>query len=285
MSGEHANLGTELCDERFSERRLVEVDDILNHVVTERILYKAEGIVGDTRDEPTLLVTRSMIDAALKNAAPMTVSADVNTMVANCIKDELGVFRRQLVKTLLDDVVTIQVLDEVDNLVTKSIDNDLHMLGDRDKLNHLLEGTSTVLVQGNANHLCRCILDKGSAFIISAVLQELLAEIVAERIHHQLGDVRASLSPDLADLGRVSVLQLLLKEPAAMLVFAQSEDLSNKIIKRQIVEAGHGCKLLVECIQIASKMDLPSLSTARRWLMTRCCESRLLEGPGWYMGA
>jgi hypothetical protein len=127
-------------------------------------------------------MTRSVVNATLQDAAAMTMSTNDDTASANSVEDELGVLGRQVIKTLLDDVVAVEVLDERDNFVSESLGDDLDLLRGRDELDHLLQSAGTVLVECDLDHGgCGCT-DENGALIIVGVLEQLLAEVVAEGI-------------------------------------------------------------------------------------------------------
>ena len=79
------------------------------------------------------------------------MGTNINAVVSNSIKDKLGIIRGELVETLLNNVVAIQVLDEFDNLVAESVDDDLNLLRSGDELDHLLQRSGSVLVQSNTD--------------------------------------------------------------------------------------------------------------------------------------
>ena len=78
-------------------------------------------------------MTRSMIDTPLQNTAAMTMSSDYNAMIANAVKDKLihlaslcrereemthlGIIRCEMIKTLLNDMISIEVLDQIYNSI------------------------------------------------------------------------------------------------------------------------------------------------------------------------
>lgn len=229
----------ELGNQRLGEDRLIQIEDILDNVIAKGVLDQRISIVRDLSDEPSLLISRGMINAALKDAAAMTVSAYINAVVANRIKDELSIVRSELVKTLLDDVVAVQVLDELHNSIAKSRDDSLNLTRCGDELNHLLKGAGSMLVKSNANEILGGIFDENSALFIVAELEELLAEIVPEGIGHQLDDMLVGFKPDHVDLLRIALLQLLLKVSAAVLILAKSIDLTTKLLKRHVCETVH----------------------------------------------
>jgi hypothetical protein len=75
--------------EWIGESRLSEVDNVLQDVIPKRILYKGEGIGRNLADQLSFLMTRSMINTPLQNAAAMTMGSNHNTIISNTVKDEL----------------------------------------------------------------------------------------------------------------------------------------------------------------------------------------------------
>ena len=61
----------------------------MTYIVAVRILYESESIVSDLVDELDFLVIRCVINAALEDAAAMTVSGNFNTVGSNRIINEL----------------------------------------------------------------------------------------------------------------------------------------------------------------------------------------------------
>lgn len=97
MSGELTDPATELLDQGLGESGVIEVNDVLNHIVAKGVLHKASGVLRDLTNQPHLLVSRGMVNAALQNAATMAMSADIDTSVADCREDELSTLGVELV--------------------------------------------------------------------------------------------------------------------------------------------------------------------------------------------
>jgi hypothetical protein len=226
-----ANTTFELCDQRLCEDGFIQIKDVLNNIIAEWVLDQGVGVIRNLPDQPSLLTSRSMVNAPLEDTAAVPVSANVNTMVPNSIEYKLGIRRRKFVQTFLNDVVSIQVLNELNNSVPKSPDDSLDLARRRDKLDHLLQGSSSVLVQSDADKVMGCIFDEDSALFVIAILQKLLAEIIAERISHQLNNVLIGFKPDHVDLLGVAIFQFLLKVSTAVLVFAESIYLTAELFK------------------------------------------------------
>lgn len=124
-----------------------------------------------------------MINASLQDTASMAVSSNLNTVSADGVVDELVVLRSKAVQALLDDMVTVEVLDQRDHAGVERNNDNGNLLRGRQELNHLLDSTGTVHVQGNVDQLGRNILNNDGALLVAAKLQQLLAQIVAERIY------------------------------------------------------------------------------------------------------
>jgi hypothetical protein len=69
------------------------------------------------------------------------------------------------------------------------------------------------------------------ALFIRRILQQLLAEIVAEGIGHQIGKVGEGLAEDDVPVFRDPFLQLLLEVTATVLIFAQAGNFTNKVLE------------------------------------------------------
>jgi hypothetical protein len=85
-----------------------------------------------------------MVDRALDDAASVTMSGDFDAVGADGIIDELIVFRRQLVKTLLHNVVSVQVLDERDDIKVEGKNEILDLAMGRKKVDHFLNSSGSL---------------------------------------------------------------------------------------------------------------------------------------------
>lgn len=230
MAGELGDAALEHANNRLGKGGFVEIDDVLNNVVPKWILDQYACMLSDALDQPELLLTRCVVDAALKHTAAVPVGANLNTLVpfADGIEDELGVNSSELVKTLLDDMIAVQILDELHDSITESLDDEMDLLRSTDVLNHLLQGSCPVLVQSNVLHSLGCVLDQNGSFVVIAELEELLAQIITKRIRHELYDMLVGLDPNHVNLIAIAFFQLLLEVATAVLIFAQLINLASK---------------------------------------------------------
>lgn len=182
LARQRGDMSEERLTERLTKLRLANVHDVLNHIVAKRILNQGVTVLRDGANNLCSLSARSVVDTALQNTASMTVSTNNDNIGTNSINNELNVLVLEVVETLLDDMVAVQVLDQADNIAVEGSGDHLDLDRTGDELDHLLEGTSAVLVQSDLDHLWRGALDKCSTLLVIGVLKELLAEVVAEWI-------------------------------------------------------------------------------------------------------
>jgi hypothetical protein len=140
-----------------------------------------------------------MVDATLKDTTTVPVSSHSKTITSNFVENEVGILWLEVVQAFLDDMIAIQVLNEADYVSRQSMLDGLNLVpvhcwvnsrsatsaylfGHRDVLDHLLQGTSAVLVERNLDHVRGGIVDEFGALIVVAVFEKFLAQIIAERI-------------------------------------------------------------------------------------------------------
>jgi len=111
-----------------------------------------------------------------------------------------------------------------------------------------------MLIHGDLHHVTGSISHQDCALIICGMLEEFLAEIIAEGIckvsvklsgvaHqnkptcHKLNDVSLSFLEDHLNIFRLPFFKFLLKITAAMLVLAKAVDLSTQVVERNMCKA------------------------------------------------
>jgi hypothetical protein len=87
------NLALEASAHGRSEGGVVQVQNVLYDVVTERILDEMEAVRCDLTDEVDLLEARCVVNTALKNTTPVAMGPDSDTVLAYSVEDELGLGR------------------------------------------------------------------------------------------------------------------------------------------------------------------------------------------------
>jgi hypothetical protein len=65
-----------------------------------------------------------MVDTALKDAATMAMGANCDAMDADRIKDELSVRGIEMIQALLDDMISVEVLDQFYDLARERFDDE-----------------------------------------------------------------------------------------------------------------------------------------------------------------
>jgi hypothetical protein len=124
-----------------------------------------------------------MVDAPLQDTASVAVSSNLDTVSTDRVVDELVILRGKTVQALLNDMVAIEVLDQCDDTGVQRNNDNCNLLRGRQELNHLLDSTGAVHVQGNVDQLGCNILNNDGSLFVAAKFQELLAQVVAERIY------------------------------------------------------------------------------------------------------
>jgi hypothetical protein len=72
---------------------------------------------------------------------------------------------------------------------------------------------------------------------IGRVLEQLLAQVVSERIRHEFGEVTVGFSEDHISVSGFSIFQLLLEVSTTVLVLAEVEELALEIFNSNTSES------------------------------------------------
>jgi hypothetical protein len=111
-----ADVADKSADKGFREAGVVEVEYVLNNIVTEGVLDEIQRVEDDLGDKLEALSRGRVVDRALEDAATVAVGGNLDEVGGNRIVDELVVLGDELVETLLNDVVAVEVLDKGDNI-------------------------------------------------------------------------------------------------------------------------------------------------------------------------
>lgn len=238
LDRERTDVAEELTDNAIAEAVVVQVENVLHDVVAVGILHERQGIVGDLVHELDALIFGRMINAALQHATTVTMGGNLDAVLSDSIVDELVIFWSELVEALLNDMVTIEVLDQSHHMKAKRENDriDLSIIAvislspSGQKVDHLLNCSCTMHVKGDVDKLCRDGFTDDIALFVSGILQELLAQVVSERIRHELRKVVEGFAEDHIPVLREAFLQLLLQIATSVLVLAQSSDFALQIL-------------------------------------------------------
>jgi hypothetical protein len=66
----------------------IKIKNVLNDVITKRILDKGKGVFSNAGNELSTLVPSGVVNAALQHATAVSVCSDDDTMFANCVVNE-----------------------------------------------------------------------------------------------------------------------------------------------------------------------------------------------------
>lgn len=112
----------------------------------------------------------------------MTMSSDFHTVLSYCIVDELIVFSSQSVETFLNDVVSVEILDERDDAGSESEDDGLDLTWSREKVDRFLNCSGTMHVERDRDQIIANGIDDVITLLVGAELEHFLAEVVTEWI-------------------------------------------------------------------------------------------------------
>lgn len=121
--------------------KLLLLTDVLNNVVSKGILDELNCMSRNLLNQLSSLVTRCVVDTTLKDTTAVTMCSHRDAVSANSIENELcdvsmdftslytnhltdlSILALEAVQALLDDVVTVEILNQVDNLALESTDD------------------------------------------------------------------------------------------------------------------------------------------------------------------
>jgi hypothetical protein len=252
LSREGRNVSKELTDDSLDETVVVQIENVLDDVVTlrevktivsfcsaeerkrenqetyESVLNESERVVGNLGNELDTLTLGSVIDTALEDATSVTVSSDFNAVGSDRVVDELVVFRREVVEALLNDVVSVEILDESNDVKVEGEDETLNLTLGREEVDHFLNGAGSVHVERDRNEFTSDRLDEGVTLFVGGVFEKALSEVVGERIRHELGEMGEDFVEDHVSVFWVTILELLLEVSATELILAEREHVYSK---------------------------------------------------------
>ena len=166
----------------------------------------------------------------------MSMSGHLNTVGSYGIVDKLIIFGRKGVKAFLNHMIAIEVFDKGDHIQVQGHDQALYLSLGGEIVNHLLDRTGAVHIQRNRNEFSRDGFKEGISLLICRVLEQFLREIVAERVNHEISEMRVNLGENHISVLRYALLELLLQEATTMLVFAEGSHIALKVFQTQTSE-------------------------------------------------
>lgn len=191
----------------FGARTAVLRDDELNDVVTEWVSNDIDGAFLDLSDDAGALLGTGVFQAALNNAAALLVHGNLAAVRADSIEDEFLFFPLETLENFLDDVVSVDIGDESEDVRGKSTHQNLGFVAGCDGLDELLNGEGTVRSHAD---LADMGLDDESYLDTDRIghdIEQLLLQKVCVLVCHEFSRVRDDLGEDetscLAELAKL----------------------------------------------------------------------------------
>mmetsp|Transcript_6825 Transcript_6825/g.24619 ORF Transcript_6825/g.24619 Transcript_6825/m.24619 type:complete len:719 (+) Transcript_6825:913-3069(+) len=213
-------------------------------------------MLGNLLDQVGPLLWGGMVDAPLEDAAPVAVCGDLNTVRPGRVINKLALARPKPLEAPLHDVVAVQVLDEENDPRLERVNHQATLLLGGQRLHQLLHRPGSVGVQrdGHQVGLERDRLDQVKPLLLGAPIQELLDEVIPERVHHERRRVLQDLGEDELDHLVAALVKLLLQKPADVLVPRGSEQVAHNLVHRGVL---HRVVPLARVVALALVVSAP----------------------------
>ena len=182
---------------------------------------------------------------ALYDPTAILVGRQFLNVTSEGVDDELDMFSGYSLESFLNHMVSILILDALENAVLK-FPNQLRLLVGQNVFQslrrlarsasknpsetNLLHYTATVHLAGECYDVTFHLVCQASFLGLVAVLEELLYHIVTEDIGHKLYGVRHQFSIDLVFFIAICRLKLSLNETSTILVAAKLHDMMVNVL-------------------------------------------------------
>ena len=169
----------------------------------------------------------------------------------------LVVIRSQLIKALLNYVVSVEILNQNDDMKTKRDDDGVdlsstmgisltkkklisgkmglvgkpNLSASGQEINHLLNSTGSMHVQRDVDKIRGNGVADEVALFVRSIFQQFLAKVVTERVGHQIGEVGKGFVEDDVSMFGGTFLQFLLQITTTVLILAQTCDFTDKVLE------------------------------------------------------
>lgn len=133
-------------------------------------------------------------------------------------EDELVLRRANVLQRLLDDVVPIRINAQLHRRGLEGLPDQAHLVGGVARLDQLLDGPGAVQVVRRGDEVAGDLLDDVGLLLRGGLHDDLLEEVVPERVVHHGLEVRQRLVEDHLEDGGLVQVELFLQEAAAVLI-------------------------------------------------------------------
>lgn len=259
MLGQREQLAGDDTDHLRSVVLITVLNYVLGHIVAVLVRDQELGAAVDLFHDHRLVGIGAMLQDPLDDPATVGMGRELADASPEAVHDEVDVLARHQLDDLLDHVVPVLVLDDSQYIGLQLLDQ-LCLLLDECMLQYLLQkhvsrtrergGISydlvgrwylSYLLNNSAGvHLdgqvCKLPLHDACQHLLlnlATMLEELLDDIIAKDVLHELNSVRLNLSEDSVLLVAVRCLELLLDESRALLISAKFDDVVVDVLARE----------------------------------------------------
>lgn len=159
---------------------------VLHHVICIRVHNERERVAGDCLRQPLKLLRRRLVDTLLHDAAAVLVAGNLHALFVHGFVDELVVVFGPGFEYLLHDVIAVDVVAEFDEALLEKLAEQLKLHGSLDCLDQLLYRPRAVAVSADVEGVVLEALYHDGQLVLRAVFDELLNQIVAKAVDHEV---------------------------------------------------------------------------------------------------
>lgn len=190
-----------------------------------------------------------MVQALLEHATTVFVSGHHQDIVNDGAINELAVIWRVLVQDLLDNVVTVQVLDQLDDIRLQALHQKRQLVAIRHVVNDFLQRPGAMLVDGNQEQVVLQDFQHKIKVSLRAVVHQFLHKVVTKRIDNKLVQQRMDFFKDHLEIGHTGqaaghhvLVNAFLKKTTPILVLCQAQNVASQQRQRSLQ---HQCQVVL----------------------------------------
>lgn len=229
---EHKQLRHDHVDHTRSVLLLAIFNDVLDHVVSELVRDEGCGACMQLSQDRLAVVLLAVFQHPLDDSAAIRMGSKSVHLSFEGVDDELHIVRRNPLDGLLDHVVAILISDTFQDMAFKLLDHGsllisedmfqclwrLAMKPGKGQRYYLLNHSTAVHLRRQCEHMSLHLVRENLLLCLVPMLKQLLNNIVAKDISHQLQAIRLNFAEHLFLLIAIGSLQLLLDETRSVLI-------------------------------------------------------------------
>jgi len=196
------------------------LDNMLNHIVAVLLWNQILNTIFQFRHYGPIVRWWTMLETSLNYTTSEAVAAQCENMAFQSLNHESNGREGAIDDGDLNDMIAIVIVDAFDNVVFKLRDKSGLLVGEY-VLQGLLYYTTAIRRLGQLQNLTLHLSSQDLLLSLVAMLKELLNDVVAKNVLHQLQGIGKKLAEDLFLFLAVGSLELALNESRSVSVSAE----------------------------------------------------------------